>query len=109
MYIKKSCSILARFFLAGNLRAVDRYSLENIHVSLLELVEEGKLTLEKIPTVKTIKGWIGRYSASFKKTASEQALVESNKENKENISETNVKRNSSQIEPRKHQKKDQNI
>ncbi|RHZ88272.1 hypothetical protein Glove_24g7 [Diversispora epigaea] len=78
----------------GNLRAMDHYSPENMHVSLLELVEEGEFALEEIPTVKTIKGWIGRYSASFKKTVSERALVKSNKENKENISETNVEGNS---------------
>ncbi|RHZ80994.1 hypothetical protein Glove_130g138 [Diversispora epigaea] len=106
---KRVVQYLQGFFLAGNLRAVNHYSPENMHVSLLELVEEGELALEEIPTVKTIKGWIGRYSASFKKTASERALVESNKENKENISETNVEGNSSQIEPRKRQKKDQNI
>ena len=31
--------------------------------------------------MKTIKGWIGRYSASFKKEASEKALSENNIEN----------------------------
>ncbi|RHZ84259.1 hypothetical protein Glove_84g140 [Diversispora epigaea] len=78
---KKVVQYLQGFFLAGNLRAADRYSPENMHASLKELAAEGELTLEDIPTVKTIKGWIGRYSASFKKEASERALVESNKEN----------------------------
>ncbi|RHZ70348.1 hypothetical protein Glove_272g2 [Diversispora epigaea] len=78
---KKVIQYLQGFFLAENLRAADRYSPENMHASLKELAAEGELTLEDIPTVKTIKGWIGRYSASFKKEASERALVESNKEN----------------------------
>ncbi|GES77636.1 hypothetical protein GLOIN_2v1485655 [Rhizophagus clarus] len=60
---------------ARNLRAVDRYSPEDMHTCLKKLAEEGELTLEEIPTVKTIKGWIGRYSANFKKEASEKALV----------------------------------
>ncbi|GBC02136.1 hypothetical protein RclHR1_04470015 [Rhizophagus clarus] len=46
-----------------------------MHTCLKKLAEEGELTLEEIPTVKTIKGWIGRYSANFKKEASEKALV----------------------------------
>ena len=77
---KKVVQYLQSFFLAGNLRAVDRYSPEDMHTSLEKLAVEGELTLEEIPTVKTIKGWIGRYSASFKKEASERALLENNTE-----------------------------
>ncbi|PKC52135.1 hypothetical protein RhiirA1_482202, partial [Rhizophagus irregularis] len=56
---KKVVQYLQGFFLAGNLKAADRYSPENMHTCLKELAEEGELTLEEIPTVKTIKGWIG--------------------------------------------------
>jgi hypothetical protein len=63
------------------LRAVDRYSPESMHTCLEELAAKGELSIEEIPTVKTIKGWIGRYSASFKKEASERALIENNTEN----------------------------
>ncbi|UZO28004.1 uncharacterized protein OCT59_021550 [Rhizophagus irregularis] len=64
---KKVVQYLQGFFLARNLKAADHYSPENMHTCLKELAEEGELTLEEIPTVKTIKGWIGRYSANFKK------------------------------------------
>ncbi|CAG8622396.1 8516_t:CDS:2, partial [Diversispora eburnea] len=78
---KKVVQYLQGYFLTGNLRAVDRYSPENMHTCLEELAAEGEIVLEEISTVKTIKGWIGRYSANFKKEASERALVENNKEN----------------------------
>ncbi|CAG8716835.1 16140_t:CDS:1, partial [Dentiscutata heterogama] len=58
--------------------ADDRYSPEDIHASLEELAVNEELTFEEIPSVKTIKGWIGRYSANFKKVASEKALSENN-------------------------------
>jgi hypothetical protein len=64
---------------------------------LEELAAEGELTLEEIPTVKTIKGWIGRYSANFKKEASEKALVE-NMENNQNgtVAEGSIRPNKCQ-------------
>ncbi|CAG8597107.1 4163_t:CDS:1, partial [Racocetra fulgida] len=43
-----------------------------------DLAANGELTFEEIPTVKTIKGWIGRYSANFKKDASEKAISKNN-------------------------------
>ncbi|CAI2195700.1 708_t:CDS:1, partial [Funneliformis geosporum] len=69
---KKVVQYLQGFFLAENLRATDRYSSESMHFCLKELTAEGELTLEEIPTVKTIKGWIGRYSVNFKKEVSEK-------------------------------------
>ena len=96
---KRVVQYLQGFFLAGNLRAVDRYSPENMHTCLEELAAEGELTLEEIPTVKTIKGWIGRYSANFKKEASERALVENNTES------TTIAGSSSQKRLYKRQKK----
>ncbi|PKY61544.1 hypothetical protein RhiirA4_486653, partial [Rhizophagus irregularis] len=90
---KKVVQYLQGFFLAGNLRAADRYSPKSMHACLKELATEGELTLEEIPTVKTIKGWIGRYSANFKKEASEKAL--------ENNQRTAVEGSTSQKRPNK--------
>jgi hypothetical protein len=72
---KKVIQYLQGYFLAGNLRPADRYSPETMHASLEILVTEGELIAEEIPTIKTIKGWIGRYSKSFKKEATECALT----------------------------------
>ncbi|CAB4478260.1 uncharacterized protein OCT59_007491 [Rhizophagus irregularis] len=69
---------LQSYFLVGNLRPADHYLSEAIHVSLKNLVTEDELVSEEIPTIKTIKGWIRRYSKSFKKKASEHALTETN-------------------------------
>ena len=52
---KRVVQYLQGFFLAGNLRATDRYSPENMHTCLEELAAEGELTLEEILMVKTIK------------------------------------------------------
>ena len=79
--------------MAGNLKAVDRYSPEHMHACLKELAAEEELALEEIPTIKTIKGWIGRYSKSFKKEASERALTETNGViNNSNSSESSTNR-----------------
>ncbi|GBC16045.2 hypothetical protein GLOIN_2v1485655 [Rhizophagus irregularis DAOM 181602=DAOM 197198] len=102
---KKVVQYLQGFFLARNLKAADHYSPENMHTCLKELAEEGELTLEEIPTVKTIKGWIGRYSANFKKEASEKALVE-NMENSQSV--TAVEGSTIQIWPNKRKKKVKN-
>ncbi|RGB23899.1 hypothetical protein C1646_773843 [Rhizophagus diaphanus] len=75
---KKVVQYLQGYFLVGNLRPADCYSSEAMHASLENLVTEGELVLKEIPTIKTIKGWIGRYSKSFKKEASECALIETN-------------------------------
>jgi len=98
---KKVVQYLQGFFLAGNLRAADRYSPESMHACLKELAAEGELTLKEIPTVKIIKGWIGRYSANFKKEASEKALME----NKENNQRAAVEGSTGQKRPNKRQKK----
>ncbi|PKY61536.1 hypothetical protein RhiirA4_486634 [Rhizophagus irregularis] len=71
---KKVVQYLQAYFHAGNLNPKDRYTAEKMHESLLELVREKELSVEDIPEVKTIKGWIGRYNASSKKEMSEKAL-----------------------------------
>jgi len=73
---KKVIQYLQAYFHAGNLNPKDRYTAEKMHESLKELVNEKELSIEEIPEVKTIKGWIGRYSASSKKEMSEKALEE---------------------------------
>jgi len=74
---KKVIQYLQAYFHAGNLNPKDRYTAEKMHESLKELVHERELSAENIPEVKTIKGWIGRYSASSKKDMSEKALEQS--------------------------------
>ncbi|CAG8779211.1 15702_t:CDS:2 [Gigaspora margarita] len=61
-----------------NLKATDYYFSEDMHFDLEALAKTGELPFEEILSVKTIKGWIGRYSANFKKEASEQALTKAN-------------------------------
>ena len=75
------------------MRPADRYSPEAMHASLENLVIEGELTSGEIPTIKTIKGWIGRYSKNFKKEASKHALTETNGViNNSNSSESSINR-----------------
>ncbi|CAG8853063.1 8095_t:CDS:2, partial [Gigaspora margarita] len=61
--------------LAGNLKAKDHYLPEDMHASLEKLATNRELTFEEILSVKTIKGWIRRYSTNFKKKASENTLL----------------------------------
>jgi hypothetical protein len=74
---KKVIQYLQAYFHAGNLNPKDRYTAEKMHESLKELVHEKELCAEDIPEVKTIKGWIGQYSAFSKKEMSEKALEQS--------------------------------
>ncbi|CAG8616142.1 8649_t:CDS:2, partial [Cetraspora pellucida] len=67
---KKVLQYLQGFFLAGNLEAADHYSFEDMHANFEDLTRNSELSFEEIPTAKTIKGWIRRYNASFKKEAS---------------------------------------
>lgn len=73
---KKVIQYLQAYFHAGNLNPKDRYTAEKMHESLKELADTGELSVEEIPEIKTIRGWIGRYSASSKKEMSEKALEE---------------------------------
>ncbi|CAG8663821.1 9785_t:CDS:1, partial [Racocetra fulgida] len=73
---KNILQYLRGFFFASNLKAADHYLPEDMHADLEDLARNSELSFEEILTVKTIKGWIGRYSANFKKDASERALTE---------------------------------
>ncbi|CAG8803374.1 25120_t:CDS:2, partial [Dentiscutata erythropus] len=46
----------------GNLKAENYDLSEDMHTSLEDLAVNGKLIFEEIPMIKTIKGWIERYS-----------------------------------------------
>ncbi len=74
---KKVIQYLQAYFHMGNLNPKDWYTVEKMHKSLKELVCEKKLSIENILEVKTIKGWIGRYSAASKKEMSEKVLEQS--------------------------------
>ena len=87
------------YFHAGNLNPKDRYTAEKMHESLKELADEGELSVEEIPEVKTIKGWIGRYSASSKKEMSEKALEENEgSAHHEKVNAKNITMNSIKLE-----------
>ena len=58
----------------SNLNPKDRYITKKMHESLKELANKEELNVEEISKVKTIKGWIGKYNASFKKEMSEKVL-----------------------------------
>ncbi|RHZ82305.1 hypothetical protein Glove_109g252 [Diversispora epigaea] len=73
---KKVVQYLQAYFHAGNLNPKDRYTAEKMYESLKELVKENELSINEIPEVKTIKGWIGRYNAASRKEMSEKALEE---------------------------------
>src|SRR4051794_16420184 len=88
---KKVIQYLQAYLHASNLNPKDRYTAEKMHEGLIELAQEGELSLEEIPEVKTIKGWIGRYSASSKKEMSERALEENVIFEESSIAQTNTK------------------
>ncbi|CAG8790867.1 2499_t:CDS:2 [Cetraspora pellucida] len=56
-------------FLAGNLEAADHYSSKDMHADLEDLARNSELLFKEILIAKTIKRWIERYNASFKKEA----------------------------------------
>ncbi|RHZ76368.1 hypothetical protein Glove_198g95 [Diversispora epigaea] len=95
---KKVVQYLQAYFHAGNLNPKDRYTAEKMYESLKELVKENELSINEIPEVKTIKGWIGRYNAASRKEMSEKAL-------EENIIVDSSTNNNIQNEPNKARKR----
>ena len=102
---KKVVQYLQAYFHAGNLNPKDRYTAEKMHESLKELVHEKEISAEDIPEVKTIKGWIGRYSASSKKEMSEKALEQSAIEGSSFIAERTDTENTTHNRTEKRQKR----
>ncbi|GES74920.1 hypothetical protein GLOIN_2v1535567 [Rhizophagus clarus] len=71
---------LKGFFLAGNVNKTDRMSAKDMYIELNKLAEEGEIQKDEVPEIKTIEGWITRYSASLRKESAEQRVIgETNK------------------------------
>jgi len=66
---------LEGFFLAGNVNKTDRMSAKDMVVQLKKLAEEGEISKDEVPEIKTIEGWITRYSASIRKESAEQRVM----------------------------------
>ncbi|RHZ76926.1 hypothetical protein Glove_187g60 [Diversispora epigaea] len=76
---KKVRTYLEGFFLAGNMNKTDRMSAKDMLNELKKIAEEGEIQSEEIPEIKTIEGWITRYSASLRKESAEQRISNNNK------------------------------
>ncbi|RHZ78587.1 hypothetical protein Glove_159g30 [Diversispora epigaea] len=75
---KKVRTYLEGFFLAGNMNKTDRMSAKDMLNELKKIAEEGEIQSEEIPEIKTIEGWITRYSASLRKESAEQRISNNN-------------------------------
>ncbi|CAJ0839557.1 3989_t:CDS:2 [Entrophospora sp. SA101] len=70
---------LEGFFLGGNVSKTDRMSAKDMMVELKKLMEEGEIQEEEVPEIKTIEGWITRYSATLRRESAEKRVAENNK------------------------------
>src|SRR3954453_9094730 len=66
---------LEGFFLAGNVNKTDRMSVKDMVIQLKKLAEEGEIQESEVPEIKTVEGWITRYSVSLRKEAAEQRVM----------------------------------
>ena len=66
---------LEGFFLAGNVNKTDRMSAKDMIIQLKKLAEEGEIQDSEVPEIKTVEGWITRYSASLRKESAEQRVM----------------------------------
>jgi hypothetical protein len=66
---------LESFFLAGNVNKVDRMSAKEMVAQLKELAAEGEISIDEVPEIKTVEGWITRYLASLRKESAEQRVM----------------------------------
>jgi hypothetical protein len=69
---------LEGYFLAGNVNKTDRMSAKDMVMQLQDLAKEGEIQLEDVPEIKTVEGWIARYSSSLKKKYAAQRVAENN-------------------------------
>jgi len=72
---KNVISYLEAYFLAGDVNKSEKYTAQEMHNELKELVEEGILEAEEIPKVPTISNWISRYAQARRKVKAQQALA----------------------------------
>ena len=66
--------MLKRFFMAGQEDPSNRYSAKDMLAALEEMVEDGELTKEEIPTEKSSDSWISRYSRMSKQKTGKKML-----------------------------------
>ncbi|GBB86074.1 hypothetical protein RclHR1_12520003 [Rhizophagus clarus] len=69
--IKEVVAALTHFFMVGQCDPSDRYSAKDMLDGLKEMVENGEITTEVIPSQKTIENWITRFSSLSKKEHAE--------------------------------------
>lgn len=61
--------------MAGNVNKVDRMSAKDMVMQLKQLAEEGEISIDEVPEIKTVEGWITRYSAHLRKESAEQRVM----------------------------------
>ncbi len=69
---------LEGYFLAGNVNKTDRMSAKDMVIQLQDLAKEGEIQFDDIPEIKTVEGWIARYSANLRKNYAAQRVAENN-------------------------------
>lgn len=95
---------LEGFFLAGNVNKTDRMSAKDMVIQLKQLAEEGEIQESEVPEIKTVEGWITRYSASLRKESAEQRVMDGSRNQEsvgtskrsENVSKNTLPRNKRQ-------------
>ena len=65
-------------------------------MELKKLVEEGEIQEEEVPEMKTIEGWITRYSASLRRESAEKRVAENNEGRESRVAESNEGRESAE-------------
>ncbi|CAB4496348.1 unnamed protein product [Rhizophagus irregularis] len=74
--VKEVVTALTHFFMVGQRDPSDRYTAKDMLDGLKEMAENGEITTEVIPSLKTIENWITRYSSLSKKEHAERFLEE---------------------------------
>src|SRR5438874_2332261 len=69
---------LEGYFLAGNVNKTDRMSAKDIVIQLQNLAKEGEIQFDDVPEIKTVEGWIARFSSSLRKEYAAQRVAEKN-------------------------------
>ncbi|CAB4401774.1 unnamed protein product [Rhizophagus irregularis] len=57
---------------------------KRISMTLKQLAEEGEIQESEVPEIKTVEGWITRYSASLRKESAEQRVMDGSR-NQESV------------------------
>ncbi|CAB5395990.1 unnamed protein product [Rhizophagus irregularis] len=74
--VKEVVTALTHFFMVGQRDPSDQYTAKDMLDGLKEMAENGEITTEVIPSLKTIENWITRYSSLSKKEHAERFLEE---------------------------------